>query len=228
MTVLPSARVKLPVCESSTVMSVPLIASLKPVARSVAADDPVVPSRTTRLVGVFPKLSATHFPAVSPSFLKSRPTQLAYRSFDADTVRSSRITGMLASLASFSTSSQPSVTIGASTMASTPWLMKLRTAAICASGLLSAALKMRLKPFSVENAVFIDSVLALRQPLSEPVWAKPTVMTLSSPPPPAVEPPPAQPVAVRAIAPTSASPARVFFAFMLKPPRFAGCVAGVM
>ncbi len=132
---------------------------------------------------------------------------------------------MLASFASFSTSSQPSVTMGASTMASTPWLMKLRTAAICASGLLSAALKMRLKPLASLNASFIDSVLALRQPLSEPVCAKPTVMTPSPPPPPA-PPPPAQPVAVNAIAPTSAIPVMIFFAFMMKPPRFAGSDAG--
>ena len=71
---------------------------------------------------------------------------------------------MSASAASWSTSSQPSSTIGAMTIASTPWLMKLRTAAICAAGSLSAALKTRSKPFSSENAFFIDSVLALRQP----------------------------------------------------------------
>ena len=83
---------------------------------------------------------------------------------------------MPASVASWSTSSQPSSTIGAMTMASTPWLMKLRTAAICAAGSLSAALKTRSKPFSSENAAFIDSVLAERQPDSEPVCAKPTVI----------------------------------------------------
>ena len=54
--------------------------------------------------------------------------------------------------------------------------MKLRTAAICAAGSLSAALKTRSKPFSVEKAVFIDSVFALRQPDSEPVWANPTLI----------------------------------------------------
>ena len=79
-------------------------------------------------------------------------------------------------MASLRTSSQPSLTIGAMTIASTPWLMKLRTAAICAAGSLSAALKMRSKPFSLENAFFMDSVFALRQPHSEPVWAKPTLI----------------------------------------------------
>ncbi len=62
------------------------------------------------------------------------------------------------------------------TIASTPWLMKLRTAAICAAGSLSAALKIRSKPFAVENAFFMDSVFALRQPDSEPVWANPTLI----------------------------------------------------
>ena len=83
---------------------------------------------------------------------------------------------MPAVLASLRTSSQPSLTIGAMTIASTPWLMKLRTAAIWAAGSLSAALKMRSKPFAVENAFFMDSVFALRQPDSEPVWAKPTLI----------------------------------------------------
>jgi len=92
-------------------------------------------------------------------------------------VRSSRTTGIPAAWASFRTSSQPSVTIGAITIASTFWLMKERTAAICAAGSLSAALKVRSKPFSWEKAVFIDSVFAERHPLSEPVWANPTLIT---------------------------------------------------
>jgi hypothetical protein len=84
-------------------------------------------------------------------------------------VRSSRMTGISASAASCNTSSQPSSTIGAMTMASTPWLMKPRTAAIWAAGSLSAALKISSKPFSSEKAVFIDSVLAERHPDSDPV-----------------------------------------------------------
>ena len=180
MTFLPPSRVKSPVWESIFSIWVPSMALSKPSARSLAGADPVVPSRTTILVGVSPKLSAAHWPAVSPSFLKSSPTQLAYRSSDEVTVRSSRTTGMSASSASCRTSSQPSSTIGAITIASTPWLMKLRTAAIWAAGSLSAALKTRSKPFSFENAFFMDSVLALRQPDSEPVCAKPTLIV--SPP----------------------------------------------
>ena len=80
---------------------------------------------------------------------------------------------MPASPASFRTSSQPSVTIGAMTMASTFWLMNERTAAICAAGSLSAALNVRSNPFSFEKAVFIDSVFAERQPLSEPGLGEP-------------------------------------------------------
>jgi len=121
------------------------------------------------------------------------------------------MTGMPASLASVRTSSQPSSTIGAMTMASTPCVMKLRTAAICASILLSAALKMRLKPFSSEKASCIDSVLALRQPLSEPVWAKPTVMRSLSPPAPPPAPAPAQPVKTSAAVPAIAIMLRMFF-----------------
>ena len=51
ITVLPSARVKLPVCESSVVIAVPSMASANPSARSLAGADPVVPSSTTMLVG---------------------------------------------------------------------------------------------------------------------------------------------------------------------------------
>ena len=52
---------------------------------------------------------------------------------------------MPASLASLSTSSQPSSTIGATTIASTPWLMKLRTAAICALGLVVGGVEDQLE-----------------------------------------------------------------------------------
>jgi len=86
--------------------------------------------------------------------------------------------------------------------------MKLRTAAICASCLLSAALKTSLKPFSSDSASFNDSVLALRHPLSEPVCANPTVMIPSSA---AGVFDPAQPVSASATAPAMASPPMNFF-----------------
>src|SRR4051812_49727726 len=112
------------------------------------------------------------------------------------------MTGIFAALASFRTSSQPVVTTAAITIASTPWLMKLWTAAIWFSGLLSAALKISLKPFLAEKAAFIDWVLAERHPDSDPVWAKPTVMTLlpDPPAPPLVE----HPVRPRVTAPMTA------------------------
>ena len=93
-----------------------------------------MPSSTTILVSVLPYCSLAHVPAVTPSFLKSRPTQLANVLSGAVTVRSSRITGILAAWASFRTSSHPSSTIGAMTIASTFWLMNERTAAIWAAG----------------------------------------------------------------------------------------------
>ena len=200
-------------------MPVSAMASSKPSARSLAGADPVVPSSTTIFVAVSPKVSAAHSPAMTPSFLKSRPTQLAKRSSDDVTVRSSRTTGMPASDASCSTSSQPSSTIGAMTIASTPWLMKSRTAAICAAVSLSAALNVSSKPFSAEKAVFIDSVFALRQPDSEPVCAKPTVMGPSSPASPPSPLEPAHPVATSANAASRAPPARNFFFMFTKPPR---------
>ena len=107
------------------------------------------------------------------------------------------------------------------TIASTPWLMKLRTAAICAAGSLSAALNTSSKPFSSENAVFIDSVFALRQPVSEPVWAKPTLIV--SPPlesSPESESSP-QPAAKSARAPSMATPVRNLV-FTPEPPRWTG------
>ena len=127
-------------------------------------------------------------------------------------MRSSSTTGIFALLASLSTSSQPSLTIGAMTIASTPWLMKLRTAAICAAGSLSAALKIRSKPFALENAFFMDSVLAARQPDSEPVCANPTLigpLAALEPEPPPEELP--HPAVANAMAPTTTTPMRNFF-----------------
>ena len=77
-----------------------------------------------------------------------------------------------------------------------------------ASGLLSAALKISLKPFFAEKASFIDWVLAARHPDSDPVCAKPTVMTLlEDPPPPLV----AHPVRPTVTAPMTATAAKSFF-----------------
>ena len=125
----------------------------------------------------------------------------------------------MAAWASFSTSSHPSVTIGAMTIASTSWLMKERTAAICAAGSLSAALKVRSKPFSLEKAVFIDSVFAERQPLSDPVWANPTLIISDAaasvaaalPAPASVVEPEEQPEMVSDIAPIRTTPASMRF-----------------
>ena len=119
------------------------------------------------------------------------------------------------------------------TMASTPWLMKLRTAAICAAGSLSAALNTSSKPFSFENASFMDFVFAARQPDSEPVCAKPTLMVLDAAAPPLVAPaspgadePPPQPVTARASAARVAIPDKSF-TFIVQPPGLAGFPAGL-
>ena len=92
MTVLPPSRVKSPVCES-------IFSIARALDRLVEALGAVVGrSRTGRALEhdhlgrrCRRSVSAAHSPAVTPSFLKSRPTQLAYRSSEAVTVRSSRI-----------------------------------------------------------------------------------------------------------------------------------------
>src|SRR5206468_3980036 len=88
--------------------------------------------------------------------------------------RSSSTTGILASLASFNTASQPLDTTGARKMASTPCAMKERIALIwfscfCwASAILSVTLRLAASVFETE-------VSAARQPDSDPIWEKPTV-----------------------------------------------------
>ncbi len=74
MTVLPSARVKLPVCESMIVtLGLSFVAFSKPVLRSIAGAAPVVPWSSTTLIGSVATFSETHSPAISPSRTKSEP-----------------------------------------------------------------------------------------------------------------------------------------------------------
>ncbi len=77
MTVLPSARVKLPVCESTSRSGVPSMDLSKPVGTVNRRAEPVVPSRTTMLVGLSPKFSAAHLPAFSLPLGSRRPYQAA-------------------------------------------------------------------------------------------------------------------------------------------------------
>src|SRR5690606_38279273 len=89
------------------------------------------------------------------------------------------------------------------------------------------------KPYSLEKAAFIESVFALRQPDSEPVWAKPTVMMSLDPPSP-VAPSAAgvseldeQPLTVRATAPSIASPVRICFRILRTSSFWSGVLAGL-
>ena len=89
--------------------------------------------------------------------------------------RSSSTTGISASLASLSTSSQPVATTGATRMASTPWAMKPRMALIWFSCFCCASANLRSTPRS--SACWrVTDVSAARQPDSEPICEKP--MTL--------------------------------------------------
>ncbi len=88
--------------------------------------------------------------------------------------RSSSTTGICASLASFSTESQPVETTGARKMASTPWAMKDRIALIWFSCFCwaSAILKLMLRFLASDLET---EVSAARQPDSEPICEKPMV-----------------------------------------------------
>src|SRR5689334_17290898 len=90
------------------------------------------------------------------------------------------MTGMPASLASFSTVSQPDSTTGEKAMTSTFCWMKLRIALIWFSCFCCASENLRVIP-AFFAASWTDLVLAVRQPLSAPTWAKPSVIVLPDP-----------------------------------------------
>ena len=125
MTVRPSLRVKLPVCEATIVtFGLSAMAVSKPSLRSLAGAEPVVPCSSTTLMGSVPRSSETQAPARSPSRTKSEPMNDTYSDSSAvSTARSVRTTGMSAALASSSTASQPVSTTGENAMTSTPCAM---------------------------------------------------------------------------------------------------------
>ncbi len=65
----------------------------------------------------------------------------------------------------------------------TPWAMYERIAWIWFSCFCWASENFRSKPFAVVSASWMDLVLAARQPLSAPTWAKPTGITAPAAPP---------------------------------------------
>lgn len=93
--------------------------------------------------------------------------------------RSSSTTGIFASLASFSTESQPVATTGAMKIASTPWATKERTALIWFSCFCWASEIFRSMPRLSASALAV-LVSAARQPNSEPICEKPTTSFLSA------------------------------------------------
>src|SRR5439155_27000116 len=122
-----------------------------------------------------PTVFASQSPATAPSCTLSEVAAVRYSSLpDGSTSRSSSTTGILASLASFKTASQPLDTTGARKIASTPWAMKERIALIwlscfCwASAILSVTLRLPASDLETE-------VSAARQPDSDPIWEKPAV-----------------------------------------------------
>ena len=123
------------------------------------------------------------------------------------TARSVRITGIFARLASCSTVSQPVSTTGEKAMTSTRCAMNERIALIWFSCFCCASENFRSMP-AAAAASWIDLVLAVRQPLSAPTWAKPMVRVSAAaplagaavPPPPPEEPHAARPTVRSAVA----------------------------
>ncbi len=101
---------------------------------------------------------------------------------------------MLAFLASFRTVSQPDSTTGEKAMTSTFCWMYDRIALIWFSCFCWASENLRSMPAAVGDSC-TDFVLAVRQPLSAPTWAKPIVIVESPPP-----------LVAALVAPVSASP----------------------
>ncbi len=95
-----------------------------------------------------------------------------YRLGSESTERSVRTTGMSAAFASCRTASQPVSTTGENAIRSTPWVMKVLIEEICLAWSPSAEVNCRSTLYCSADDL-MESVLALRQPLSEPTWAKP-------------------------------------------------------
>lgn len=121
-------------------------------------------------------LSAGTFAAVQrmarrPSSMKSAPMKVMKRSSSATEIfRSESSTGMPASRASMSTSSQPLSTMGEMTITSILCRINSRTASSWACWSLSASMAVRSTPNS-RAASRIDWLFASRQPLSVPTCA---------------------------------------------------------
>src|SRR5437660_857396 len=84
------------------------------------------------------------------------------------------MTGILAFLISCNTGSQPVSTTGENAMTSTPWAMKDRSALIWFSCFCCASENTSSTP-RLAASDLIESVFAVRHPLSAPIWENPTV-----------------------------------------------------
>ena len=186
---------------------------MKPALRSLAGAEPVVPCSSTMLTVSVLSLyaSASHCPAFLPSSMKSEPRKVLYRLVSLEsTARSVRMTGILAFLASLSTVSQPDSTTGEKAMTSTRCWMYDRMALIWFSCFCWASENFRSMPALLADS-WIDLVLAVRQPLSAPTWAKPMVIL----PFPAPSPDPPEPHPATAMVKTPAKRSAEIFLIIL-------------
>ena len=133
MTCLPSARVKSPVWEATTLKFGSADDGAKPFFRSMAGAEPVVPCSSTMLTvaGRCPNSVFDPLAGLLALLDEVRADEgLVQRGVRESTARSVRMTGILASLASRSTVSQPVSTTGEKAMTSTFCGMKERIALI--------------------------------------------------------------------------------------------------
>ena len=141
--------------------------SSKPFFRSIAGAEPTVPTNSA-MFALPPVNFTASFPARRPSSIKSEPRKLTYSDgSETFTARSDSTTGIPAFFASCNTGSNPVSTTGENAITSTPSAMNERIALIWFSSFCWASEKRRSMPRLAASAL-IESVLAVRQPLSAP------------------------------------------------------------
>src|SRR5712664_1223324 len=152
----------------------------------MAGAEPTVPWSSTMFTSPLAASSSTggyatsHFAARRPSSTKSEPMKATQsESSFTSTLRSERMTGIFAALASRSTGSQPVSTTGEKAMTSTFWAMKERMALIWFSCFCCASENLRVMSALVAESL-MDLVFAVRHSLSAPICEKPRTIFLSA------------------------------------------------
>ena len=165
MTFLPPSRVKSPVCEATILNfgSVTDVAGSPRRGRWRAPNPSCPPARPPSPASASANSSLTHWPAFSPSRMKSEPMNVLYRSVSFEsTARSVRMTGMPASCASRAQRPSPVSTTGENAIRSTPCAMKPRMDSTCDSCSPWASVNRRSVPDCLGR--FLDRLRVRRPP----------------------------------------------------------------